>query len=154
VTIRGSSSGNEPKFRLTCQGRLIEEFDDRMAYREIHKGAIFRYGGETYQVRFFLKGQRSQGRFATPADFPLHDCSPYRGLHVRRESVGFCASFKGRFPSYKSWTEDEKVSWIEKELMGRRPLVGRSPPHLQRCFERPALTRPFRDARRFPSPRL
>ena len=56
--------------------------------------------------------------------------------------------------SYKSWTEDEKVSWIEKELMGRRPLVGRSPPHLQRCFERPALTRPFRDARRFPSPRL
>jgi hypothetical protein len=22
------------------------------------------------------------------ADFPRHDCSPYRGLHVRRESVG------------------------------------------------------------------
>jgi hypothetical protein len=28
------------------------------------------------------------GRFATPADSPLHDCSPYRGLHVRRESLG------------------------------------------------------------------
>jgi hypothetical protein len=33
-------------------------------------------------------GDRSRGRFATPADFPLHDCSPYRGLHVRREWVG------------------------------------------------------------------
>jgi hypothetical protein len=32
---------------------------------------------------------RSRGRFATPADFPLHDCSPYRGLHVRRTSLGF-----------------------------------------------------------------
>jgi hypothetical protein len=31
----------------------------------------------------------SRGRFATPADFPRHDCSPYRGLHERRESVGF-----------------------------------------------------------------
>ena len=30
----------------------------------------------------------SRGRFATPADFPRQDCSPYRGLHVRRESLG------------------------------------------------------------------
>jgi hypothetical protein len=28
-------------------------------------------------------------RFATPAYFPHQTCSPYRGLHVRRESVGF-----------------------------------------------------------------
>ena len=34
-------------------------------------------------------GDRSRGRFATPADFPLQDCSHYRGLHVRRESLGF-----------------------------------------------------------------
>jgi hypothetical protein len=34
-------------------------------------------------------GERSRGRFATPADFPLHDCSPYRGLYVRRERLGF-----------------------------------------------------------------
>jgi hypothetical protein len=32
---------------------------------------------------------RSRGRFATPADFPLHDCSPYSHVHVRRESLGF-----------------------------------------------------------------
>jgi hypothetical protein len=32
---------------------------------------------------------RSQGGFATPADFPHHDCSVYRGLHVRREGLGF-----------------------------------------------------------------
>jgi hypothetical protein len=31
----------------------------------------------------------SRGRFATPADLPLHDCSPYRELDVRRESLGF-----------------------------------------------------------------
>jgi energy-coupling factor transporter ATP-binding protein EcfA2 len=31
---------------------------------------------------------RSRGRFATPADFPRHDCSPYSHVHVRRESVG------------------------------------------------------------------
>jgi hypothetical protein len=34
-------------------------------------------------------GGRSRGRFATPADFPPHDCSPFRGLHVHRESLGF-----------------------------------------------------------------
>jgi hypothetical protein len=32
---------------------------------------------------------RSRGRFATPADFTLHDGTPYRGLHARRESLGF-----------------------------------------------------------------
>ena len=27
-------------------------------------------------------------RFATPADFPLRECTAYIGLHVRRESAG------------------------------------------------------------------
>jgi hypothetical protein len=27
--------------------------------------------------------------FAMPADFPRHDCTPYRGLHARRGSLGF-----------------------------------------------------------------
>jgi hypothetical protein len=31
----------------------------------------------------------SRGRFATSADSPLQCCSPYRGLHVRRECLGF-----------------------------------------------------------------
>ena len=34
-------------------------------------------------------GDRSRGRFATPADSPLHDGTPYRGLHVRRWGLGF-----------------------------------------------------------------
>jgi hypothetical protein len=34
-------------------------------------------------------GDRSRGRFATPAEFPLDDCSQYRGLHVRREFLVF-----------------------------------------------------------------
>jgi hypothetical protein len=29
------------------------------------------------------------GRFATPADSPRHECSPNRGLHARRERLGF-----------------------------------------------------------------
>jgi hypothetical protein len=40
-------------------------------------------------VRGFRVGDRSSGRFATPADFPPHDCSPYSHVHVRRESLGF-----------------------------------------------------------------
>jgi hypothetical protein len=33
-------------------------------------------------------GDRSRGRFATPADSPLHDGTPYRGLRVRRWDMG------------------------------------------------------------------
>jgi hypothetical protein len=32
-------------------------------------------------------GWSSRGCFATPADFPRHDCSPYSHLHVRRERL-------------------------------------------------------------------
>jgi hypothetical protein len=32
-------------------------------------------------------GERSRGRFVTRAGFPVQDCSPYRGLHVRRERL-------------------------------------------------------------------
>jgi hypothetical protein len=35
------------------------------------------------------------GLFATPADSPLHDGTPYRGLHVRPLGFGICPSFKG-----------------------------------------------------------
>jgi hypothetical protein len=34
-------------------------------------------------------GERSRGRFATPADFPRQDCTLYRGLHVPRWGLGF-----------------------------------------------------------------
>jgi hypothetical protein len=34
-------------------------------------------------------GGRSRGRLATPADFPLHDGTPFSRVHVRRESLGF-----------------------------------------------------------------
>jgi hypothetical protein len=44
-------------------------------------------------------GDRSRSRFATPADSPLQDCSPYRGKHVRRESVGVVQRSKEHFLS-------------------------------------------------------
>ena len=34
-------------------------------------------------------GDRLRGRFATPADFALQDCSPYSHVHVHSESLGF-----------------------------------------------------------------
>jgi hypothetical protein len=40
-------------------------------------------------VRDFGCEMSSRGRFATPADFPLRDCSPYSHVHVRRESLRF-----------------------------------------------------------------
>ena len=33
----------------------------------------------------------------SPADFPLQYCSPYRGLHVRRESLGFVHRVRAMF---------------------------------------------------------
>jgi hypothetical protein len=42
-------------------------------------------------------GGRSRGRYETPADFPLQDCSPYRELHVRRESLGFVHRSRASF---------------------------------------------------------
>jgi hypothetical protein len=36
----------------------------------------------------FRVGGRSRGRYATPADFPRHDGTPYRGLRVRRWGLG------------------------------------------------------------------
>jgi hypothetical protein len=40
-------------------------------------------------VRDFGWEMSSRGRFATPADFSLHDGSPYSHVHLRRESLGF-----------------------------------------------------------------
>jgi hypothetical protein len=37
----------------------------------------------------FRVGDRSRGRFAPPVDLPRHDCSSRRGLHARRECLGF-----------------------------------------------------------------
>jgi predicted nucleic acid-binding Zn ribbon protein len=34
-------------------------------------------------------GDRSRGRYATPADSPPHDGTPYRGIRVRRWGLGF-----------------------------------------------------------------
>ena len=39
-------------------------------------------------------GDRSPRRFATPADFPRHECSPYWGQHIRTRKCGICPSFK------------------------------------------------------------
>jgi hypothetical protein len=61
------------------------------------------YSDETVKNRKgFRVGDRSRGRYATPADFPLHGCSPYRGLRVCRWGLGFCPSIKGHFLSRRA----------------------------------------------------
>jgi hypothetical protein len=42
-------------------------------------------------------GDRSRGRFATPADFPLRDCRPYSHVNVRCERLGFVRIVQGPF---------------------------------------------------------
>ena len=50
-------------------------------------------------------GDRPRGRFATPADSPRQDCSPYSQVHVRRESLGFVHRSRSLFcrPRAKPW---------------------------------------------------
>jgi hypothetical protein len=50
--------------------------------------ALYSDGTSCESKRGFGWGGRSRGRFATPADFPRHDRSPYSRAHVRRESLG------------------------------------------------------------------
>jgi hypothetical protein len=53
------------------------------------------------------RGDRSRGCYATPADFPLHDGTPHRGLRVRRWGLGFVhrsrAIFCRAVPTPKSY---------------------------------------------------
>jgi hypothetical protein len=44
---------------------------------------------ESSRFRGFGWGVAHGGRYATPADFPLHDGTAYRGLRVRRGGLGF-----------------------------------------------------------------
>jgi hypothetical protein len=56
--------------------------------------------GHTQQsrnIRGFGWEMGSRGRFATPADFPRHDYSPYSHVPERRESLGFLSVVQGPF---------------------------------------------------------
>jgi hypothetical protein len=47
-------------------------------------------------VSEFGREKSSRGRFATPADFALHDCSPYFACTRTPRTLGICPSFKDR----------------------------------------------------------
>jgi hypothetical protein len=51
------------------------------------------------RCRLLREGFRvgDDGSLSRRADFPRHDCSLYRGLHVRRECFGFAHRFKTNF---------------------------------------------------------
>jgi hypothetical protein len=67
----------------------------------------------------------SRGRFAMPADFPLHDCRPYQGLHTRRESVGVFHRSRAIFYRCRA-----KPQHFDSQLFHRCiPRVLRNPDH-------------------------
>jgi hypothetical protein len=78
IRARRLASGRDSVLGFLGQGRTLLR---RVAYSDEKSCDRNREG--------FRVGDRSWGRYATPADFPLHDCSPYSHVHVRRESVGF-----------------------------------------------------------------
>jgi hypothetical protein len=65
-----------------AEPQLDRALHNRKAHSEVKKCAIRDESG-------FRVADRSRRRFATPADFPLHDGTPYRGLRVRRWGLGF-----------------------------------------------------------------
>jgi hypothetical protein len=69
----------------------------------------------------------SRGRFATPADFPPHDCSAYPGLYVRRENVGVVHRPRATFvvPRAKPYPSDSQLSPPLKRP--RRGVAGNTP---------------------------
>jgi hypothetical protein len=68
-------------FRSRSATQVRERERERVEYRDAKVANRTREG--------FRVGDRSRGRFATPADSPLHDCSPCSHVHVRRGSLGF-----------------------------------------------------------------
>jgi hypothetical protein len=81
---------------------------------------------------------RSRGRFATPADFPLHEGTPYRGLHVRRWGLGLsivqgpfsvapCSGTTSRGVCARAQTDDMYKRWATDLDDMLRPSRGRLP---------------------------
>jgi hypothetical protein len=91
----------------------------------------------------------SRGRFAPPADFPRHDCSPCSHVHVRRESLGICPPLRTSFcrPRAKPYQSDSQLCliavgrWTRAQGCSRRwacawrrePPARRSTPSPRRC---------------------
>jgi hypothetical protein len=88
-------------------------------------------------VRGFAVGDRSRGRFVTPAEPPLLNCSPYSHAHVRRERLGFvhrsraisvapCQTLTLRFATFASLYSPPDELGACDDQTGPRRL--RSPP--------------------------
>jgi hypothetical protein len=81
-------------------------------------------------------GERSRGCFATPADSPPHDCSPYSHVHLRRERLGFVHRSRTLFCR----PAPNPNATIRNFFTAVRPLT-RIPPSRQRK-ERSGVRRP------------
>jgi hypothetical protein len=88
ATVGGSYSSR----RATVVRSYEQRVDDDAAAYSDERGA-------NRNGRDFEWAISSRGRFATPADFPRHDGTPRRGLHVPRtpRKFGSCPSLQGPF---------------------------------------------------------
>ena len=77
-------------------------------------------------VRDFGCEVSSRGSFATPADFPRNDCSPYSHVHVHRESLGFVHRSRIIFCRPVP-NPNVTIRNLFHRCMGRRTLVSKPP---------------------------
>jgi hypothetical protein len=88
--------GQGCQVQLLDPSQVSDEFDPART-KVIHR---CKSGEKLNVVRGCFGWESAHGaRFATPADFALHDGTPYRGLHVRRWGLGFVRRSRVRFLS-------------------------------------------------------
>jgi hypothetical protein len=90
LVVDGSTGGERDRESTSEDARLRQVVVTTPADHQVgRRGSVQRCKSCESRLKGFRVGDRSRGRFATPADFPLHDCNPYRGLRVRRWGMGF-----------------------------------------------------------------
>ena len=90
-----TGDGKEPAFKPTPR-RSGGGSPLRWCWFDKHRGCT---AMQKSQLRDFGREIAQRDRFTTPADSPLHDCSPYQELHARREILRICPSSRGHFLS-------------------------------------------------------
>jgi hypothetical protein len=79
-------------------------------------------------VRDFGWGDRSRGRYATPADSPLHGNTPYSHVHVRRIGLGFVSRSRTI-----CWSPRAKPLSYDSQLLHRCMRLHRAALAVRRC---------------------
>jgi hypothetical protein len=88
INIGGQQSCRVRLSRGWVVGRIPSAGCDEWREKSPHRGPLTYSDANSCESDCWGFGwaMSSRGCFATPSDFPRHDCSPYKELLVRRES--------------------------------------------------------------------